>query len=194
MGPKAKPAGKKKEGDPQNGGELTDAMKAQMFALTCQSLQLQLAERSEEASRAMATKRELQSRVEQIARDFDEEQKQTFEVTQDMTRQYKGMQEELLTRINKLEESVQTLSDQLADSDMKHERILKEKNAIIDMKDAEIAELKAKMDDMAEEFGEMLKETLDKMRERIEVSSGNFDAPELPIQHRMVEIQGGGFK
>ena len=173
MGPKAKPAGKKKEGDPQNGGELTDAMKAQMFALTCQSLQLQLAERSEEASRAMATKRELQSRVEQIARDFDEEQKQTFEVTQDMTRQYKGMQEELLTRINKLEESVQTLSDQLADSDMKHERILKEKNAIIDMKDAEIAELKAKMDDMAEEFGEMLKETLDKMRERIEVMNTN---------------------
>jgi chromosome segregation ATPase len=196
MGPKAaaKGGGKKKEGDPQNGGELTDAMKAQMFALTCQSLQLQLAERSEEASRAMAAKRELQSRVEQIARDFDEEQKQTFEITQDMTRQYKGMQEELLTRINKLEETVQTLSDQLADSDMKHERVLKEKNAIIDMKDAEIGELKAKMDDMAEEFGEMLKETLDKMRERIEVSSGNFDAPDLPIQHRMEEIRVSEYK
>jgi hypothetical protein len=50
------------------------------------------------------------------------------------------------------------------------------------------------MDDMAEEFGEMLRETLEKMRERIEVSSGNFDAPELNVQHRMEEIRGSEFK
>ena len=60
--------------------------------------------------------------------------------------------------------------------------MLKDKNAIIQMKEDEIAELKSKMDDMAEEFGEMLRETLEKMRERIEVSSGSFAAPELPIQ------------
>ena len=45
------------------------------------------------------------------------------------------------------------------------------------------------MDDMAEEFGEMLRETLEKMRERIEVTSGNFDAPDIPIQRRMDEIR-----
>jgi hypothetical protein len=45
------------------------------------------------------------------------------------------------------------------------------------------------MDDMAEEFGEMLRETLEKMRERIEVSSGSFAAPELPIQARMEELK-----
>ena len=55
----------------------------------------------------------------------------------------------------------------------------------------EIAELRSKMDEMAEEFGEMLRETLDKMRERIEVTSGNFDAPELPIQRRMEEMKLG---
>ena len=60
--------------------------------------------------------------------------------------------------------------------------------------DEEIQELKAKMDDMAEEFGEMLRETLEKMRERIEVSSGNFDAPELPVQHRMEEIRSSEYK
>ncbi len=85
--------------------------------LTCQSLQVQLgkallfvvrflslksiikAERTEESSRAMATKRELQARVEHIAKDFEEEQNLTFEMRQDMTRQYKGMQEELLSRV-----------------------------------------------------------------------------------------------
>jgi hypothetical protein len=57
------------------------------------------AERTEDASRALAAKRELQSRVEQISRDFESEQEQTFEMRQDMTRQYKGMQEELLSRV-----------------------------------------------------------------------------------------------
>jgi len=128
-----------------------------MFMLTCQALQLQLAERAEEASKALAAKREYASRVDQIARDYDEEKKMTFEITQDMTRQYKSMQEELLGRINKLEETIQDLNDRLAESDVRQERVLKDKNSIIQMKDDEIAELKAKMDDMAEEFGEMLR-------------------------------------
>ena len=113
----------------------------------------------------------------------------TFQLTQDMTRQYKGMQEELLGRINTLEETVQELRDNLSDADVRLERTLKEKNAIIDMKDKEIEELRIKMDDMADEFGEMLRETLEKMRERIEVTSGNFDAPDVPIQRRMEEMK-----
>lgn len=47
------------------------------------------------------------------------------------------------------------------------------------------------MDDMAEEFGDMLRETLEKMRERIEVTSGNFDSPDIPIQSRMEELKIG---
>lgn len=58
-----------------------------------------LAERTEDASKALAEKRELKVRVAQIQKDFEEEQEQTFEMRQDMTRQYKGMQEELLSRV-----------------------------------------------------------------------------------------------
>jgi|LauGreDrversion2_2_1035103.scaffolds.fasta_scaffold138426_1 chromosome segregation ATPase len=187
MGPKK--AEKKKGGGGEGGLELDAEAKLKFFMLQCQSLQVQLSERTEESSKALANKRELQARVEQMAKDVEEERSSTFEITQDMTRQYKSMQEELLSRINKLEETVQQLNDQLTDSDVRQERLLKDKNAIIQMKDDEIAELKSKMDDMAEEFGEMLRETLEKMRERIEVSSGNFAAPELPIQQRMEEIK-----
>ena len=183
MGPKK--AEKKKGGGGEGGLELDAEAKLKFFMLQCQSLQVQLSERTEESSKALANKRELQARVEQMAKDVEEERSSTFEITQDMTRQYKSMQEELLSRINKLEETVQQLNDQLTDSDVRQERLLKDKNAIIQMKDDEIAELKSKMDDMAEEFGEMLRETLEKMRERIEVSSGTFAAPELPIQQRM---------
>eukprot|EP01034_Spumella_vulgaris_P021787 gene21787-27856_t len=119
MGPKPKPGGnKKKDANPENGGELTPEEKAKMFMLTCQSLQIQLSE-----------------------------------------------------------------------SDVRQDRVLKDKNTIIQMKDDEIAELKAKMDDMAEEFGEMLRETLEKMRERIEISNTNYEGPDLAIQQRMEELK-----
>lgn len=63
------------------------------------------------------------------------------------------------------------------------------------------------MDDMAEEFGEMLRvwfivcclmkllvtccvqETLEKMRDRIEISSNNYEGPDLVIQQRMEELK-----
>mmetsp|Transcript_33388 Transcript_33388/g.56052 ORF Transcript_33388/g.56052 Transcript_33388/m.56052 type:complete len:194 (+) Transcript_33388:42-623(+) len=189
MGPK-KAAGKKdKGGGAENGGELTAEEKAKLFQLTCQSLQVQLAERSEESSKALAAKREYKARIEQIQRDFEEEQRQTFEITQDMTRQYKGMQEELLTKINKLEETIQDLNDRLAEADVRQARVMKDKNHIISLKDQEIHDLKSKMDEMAEEFGEMLRETLEKMRERIEISSNNYEGPDLLIQQRMEELK-----
>jgi hypothetical protein len=39
------------------------------------------------------------SRIEEVRKELDEEQKATVELTRDMTRQYKGMQEELLGRV-----------------------------------------------------------------------------------------------
>jgi hypothetical protein len=42
MGAKAKPSAKKKDGNPESGGELTPEEKAKLFMLTCQSLQVQL--------------------------------------------------------------------------------------------------------------------------------------------------------
>ena len=42
MGPKKAAGAKKKEGNPEDGGELTPEDKAKMFMLACQSLQVQL--------------------------------------------------------------------------------------------------------------------------------------------------------
>jgi hypothetical protein len=46
MGPKKAVAVKKKDNNPENGGELTPEEKAKLFMLTCQSLQLQLCKKS----------------------------------------------------------------------------------------------------------------------------------------------------
>lgn len=95
---------------------LTPEEQAKLFLSANRSLQMQLAERHELTVKAMESKRELQSRVADLQRDFDRERVETFGITQDMTRQYKSMQEELLNRINTLENANAELRDQLGAS------------------------------------------------------------------------------
>lgn len=66
-----------------------------------------------EAGKAVAQKRELQQRVQQLQHDFEEEQRSTLEITTSMTLQYKSMQEGLMNRINQLEKTIMDLKDQL---------------------------------------------------------------------------------
>jgi hypothetical protein len=117
MPPKKKGGKKKKkggdDGDNAEGGAMNDKAIAKMFDDANRALVVQLADRSLESTRAIANKRELQGRVEELEKDFESEQQGTFEITQDMTRQYKGMQEELLNRVNTLENTITELRDQL---------------------------------------------------------------------------------
>jgi len=194
-GPKKKGKGKKKKGKGaaddgnEDGGGLTDANKSQMFQDANRALVIQLADRSQDSTRALAAQRELQERVEELQRDFTMEQQGTFEITQDMTRQYKSMQEELLNRVNTLENTITELRDQLEASRNHLEETKREKDQIIQDKDNEIAEMKGKMEEMAHEFGDMLKETLDKMRESIDVNSSTFENETgVPIIRRLEEF------
>lgn len=150
-----------------------------------------LANRTDEASKALIEKREIQRKFEQLTKDYEDEKKGCFDITQVMTRDYKGMQVELLNRISKLEETILSLRDKLSTSDAIQERIIKEKDAEIQRKNDEIHDLNTKIDDMAEEFSQMLKETLDKMKERIDVTANNFDVDETPLNKRMDEISLG---
>jgi len=164
--------GKKGGGDVgEVGGPLTPEQELALANANCTSLRMQLADRQLEQSRILLEKKDLFAQTEEIKSKMEEEQKATFELTRDMTRQYKGMQEELLSRIAELEQANQKLRDQLDQNGQKMEKNLNEKDVIISSKNKEISQLKSKMDDMAREFGEMMKQTLEKMRERIEVNA-----------------------
>jgi uncharacterized protein YukE len=97
----------------ENGGVLTPEEQVKLFHSANRSLQMQLAERHEQAVKAMESKRELQERVSALQGAFERERGETFGITQDMTRQYKSMQEELLNRVNALENTNAELRDQL---------------------------------------------------------------------------------
>ncbi|KAG6966659.1 hypothetical protein JG687_00004716 [Phytophthora cactorum] len=198
MGPKKEKKPKKakeKKGDDgaENGGVLSAEEQAKLFQSANRSLQMQLAERHEITVKTLESKRELQERVADLQKDFERERKETFGITQDMTRQYKSMQEELLNRVNTLENTNTELRDQLELARVNFEEMKHEKDRIIAAKNLEIQELKAKMEEMAQEFGDMLKETLDKMRERIEITNTSFenDGGSLPMMRRLEEFNLG---
>lgn len=70
------------------------------------------------ATDALKARRELTQRVTVLARDFDEEKESTFEAQADMARQYKAMQQELLSRIDTLEHAIDGLKDKLGTHSM----------------------------------------------------------------------------
>ena len=92
MGKKKKEAEKKK-GAAEDDGELNpDGLAAKMLYAENFSLKRQLAERREDALLAISQRKQLQAQIEDLKRDFEREEKSTYAITADMTRQYKDMQ------------------------------------------------------------------------------------------------------
>lgn len=188
-----KKGGKDKKAEAGEGSaELDTPQLLKRAALRIQSLEQQLMWREEKMAHAVASQKELRERVLQYHDDFAREKEEVFDVASDMTRQYKGMQEELLSRINLLENQITELKDQLEGSRLQLEETRREKAQELARKDAEIAEQKQKMEDMAVEFGEMLKETLDKMSERIEIANNSWEADTgAGVARRLEEFKMG---
>ncbi|KOO25695.1 hypothetical protein Ctob_012372 [Chrysochromulina tobinii] len=191
MAPKKDKKDAKKGGDGPS-AELTDKDLLEQARLRIESLEQQLVWREEKVQKALAAQKELQDRVAHYHKDFEREKEEVFDISADMTRQYKGMQEELLDRINKLEATIQLQKDQLEEAQQQLEQVKREKAQELALKDAEIQEQKEKMEDMAVEFGEMLKETLDKMSEKIEITNQGWDSgPGDSISRRLEQHKLG---
>jgi len=175
MAPKkgGKDKGKKDDGP---SAELTEKDLLEQARLRIESLEHQLTWREEKLQSSLTSQRELETRVAHYHADFERGKEEIFDISADMTRQYKGMQEELLAKVNKLEATIQEQKDELEKAQLQLEEVKREKAQELALKDAEIKEQKDKMEDMAVEFGEMLKETLDKMSEKIEITNQGWEA------------------
>jgi hypothetical protein len=95
----AAPAKKKKDGSPEDGGVLDFEAQAKLALFRCNALEIQLADRTEEASKALIDKREMQRKYEKVTQDYEHEKKSCFEITQVMTRDYKGKKVKTIIRL-----------------------------------------------------------------------------------------------
>eukprot|EP01063_Lacrimia_lanifica_P012238 TRINITY_DN1885_c0_g3_i1.p1 TRINITY_DN1885_c0_g3~~TRINITY_DN1885_c0_g3_i1.p1 ORF type:complete len:257 (+),score=142.44 TRINITY_DN1885_c0_g3_i1:84-773(+) len=111
---------------------------------------------------------EMRERRDQLEVDYSAQKQERYDIISDFTRQNKSMTDELIIRINDLENTISNLRDQLELSRVALVQMKEEKDQQIKQKEKEINEQAEKMEDMSQEFQSMLNETLEKMNERID--------------------------
>eukprot|EP00899_Mesostigma_viride_P018285 jgi/Mesvir1/26458/Mv16133-RA.1 len=131
------------------------------------ALQRQLADRQHEVMRARTEEKEWREKVRAMHSLLDEQKEGTLDITTDMSRQYKSMQEQLIRRIDELEEKNAVLKEQLDLKQLTIDELLMEKDNMNVAHERTVGELRSKMEEMAQEFSDMLKETLDNMTARV---------------------------
>merc|ERR1712188_48167 len=134
------PKKKKKGGDGDNPGELTEDEQKEIFKMRVEFLERELMLKKEEATEAIHAKNELRERVKEFHDEFEREKLRTLDITADMTRQYKAMQERFILEINTLNNNIVDLQDQLRDSEQKLERHVEESKAQMQSRDNVINE------------------------------------------------------
>jgi chromosome segregation ATPase len=153
---KGKDGGKKDKGKKEGeaSAEMTEKELLQQAQLRIEALEQQLVWREEKTDAALRGQKELQERITHYHADFEREKEEIFDISADMTRQYKGMQEELIAQVNKLEQTIAEQKDELERAQLQLEEVRRQMANELALKDAEIKEQKDKMEDMAVEFGE----------------------------------------
>mgnify|MGYP006279627569 CR=1 FL=1 len=95
----------------------------------CDMLRRQIVTEQERQDKAESNKEEYRDRIIELDSEFEEERDKTKKIVDDMKRQYKEMQDELMQKINSLELKVST-----------HEKEIEEKDEEITKLDKEIKE------------------------------------------------------
>ena len=140
MAPKKKDG--KKDGKKDKGGEasaeMTEKELLEQAKLRIESLEQQLVWREEKTQAAITAQKELQERMNHYHSDFERQKEEIFDVSADMTRQYKGMQEELIAQVNKLQQTIAEQKDELERSQLQLEEVRRQMAVELALKDAEI--------------------------------------------------------
>ena len=139
----------------------------------------------------MNTTTELQTVQEQLQsanQQCQEREQTTFELTRDMTRQYKGMQDELIQKINGSERRIQELTDELHHERLEREKDAKEMKRVVAEKDNYIAQLNHKMEELCLQFSRMIQDAVEKMQKSIEIQGASYNSDIVPIQQRIEEF------
>ncbi|PNW84728.1 hypothetical protein CHLRE_03g156300v5 [Chlamydomonas reinhardtii] len=137
------------------------------------SLQHLLELRSHEALEARRSERMWRERMDAFQTAIEQQKEDTLDITADMMRQYKGMQEQLLKKVSDLEAENRQLKKVIDERDAEIVKLQQEKEQNKKSSDTEILQYQHKMEEMQVEFAQMLRETLDRMHERL--ANGTFN-------------------
>ena len=167
----------------------------QIQYLTTQTsaLESQLAKRSHSTTEAKIQYEDMKKSLAEAINKYEEGKDLTSHLTRDMTRQYKGMQDDLLHKINARERTIDDLQEKLETQSQQMKEVIQEKNEIIEKKNKKISEMETKMEDMCAYFAGLIKKSLEHMKGEVEVHSASYSDNVVPIKSRMKEVNSRDF-
>uniref|UniRef100_A0A7S1T166 Dynein regulatory complex protein 12 n=1 Tax=Tetraselmis chuii TaxID=63592 RepID=A0A7S1T166_9CHLO len=163
MAPKKK--GAKKEVAAAKFVDKESLRRAEVEILTLQQLTEQ---RTADALDARRSERNWRDRVGAYGVAIEQQREDTLDITSDMLRQYKAMQDQLMKQVDNLEGQNRDLQGQLKSKEERVEQLEEELRDERRGREAEVKRLQGTIEEMQGEFAEMLKETLDKMYDKLD--------------------------
>lgn len=121
-----------------------------------QALELQLVFRSEDAAATAAECQAIREELADAIEKYENEKKMSMDVARSMTRQYKGMQEDLLNKINDRERLIESLKDEMETLKSAHQKEITTKNDVIQQKDDDATKKRAEVEKLCKHFSQMI--------------------------------------
>ena len=133
------------------------------------SLEIQLAHQSEKTASAMSECRNMHSKMIEESSMNEKNKSVALDLSRDMTRQYKAMEDQLLNRINDRENALQNIVDEYTEAQTCHKNQLQKKENEIQSRDNEINKFRRSIDTMNDSFTEMLQNLREKLTKMVDL-------------------------
>eukprot|EP00762_Andalucia_godoyi_P006667 ANDGO_06218.mRNA.1 hypothetical protein len=146
--------------------DFTSDEKLQRLEARIQCLERILDDRTAEVSVERAKAIEMRSKVLVHEQDLAEQLVDRKEVCTDFTRLYKARQDQLVDKINSLENSKAELLDQIELQRLALEEVKRDQAYELELKERTLEEHRKRIGQVTEDFQEMLKDTLNRLVER----------------------------
>jgi len=161
--------------------------KIQHLEAVVKSLELELANKVEMCASTMTQHESTKQLLDETMKNLEGEKKLTASLMRDMTRQYKGMQDNLLNKINEREKLIQQMTDNLNAFKTERENEIKEKDEIIKEKEYLLQQKNEKMNEMCEHFASMMRNITTQLTERTIIQSHNTN--KVPMEQQLLHLQ-----
>ena len=159
MPPKKEADGKKKKVAASGSGELAPEDQIKMLKFTIDALQVQLADRSEQTSRALHAKDEVTETMKELSKNLEEEKDSKLDLFHSMTRQINELELELSTQLKSKEVEIAQFIEKSKEIETGLHNEIKSKVSLMEEKDLEIKRLRDELSSQKNEFNASLQVT-----------------------------------
>ncbi|KAL3821836.1 hypothetical protein ACHAXA_003338 [Cyclostephanos tholiformis] len=146
------------EGDDSDGTPTATEDRIKQLESQTKALEMELSHRSEDNANALAEYNAIRKELADATQKYERERKLYIDIAQSMTRQYKGMQDDLLNKINERERIIESLKDELETLKAMHRKEIAVKDDVIQQKDADAAKKREEVEDLCKHFANLIGE------------------------------------